>query len=260
MTEAGAGEVEGHGHHPHREGAGFSLTAAESAAPRRSRLAKTAAQHLPLSDITAEIKRMSEGDIGFLARVLKTRSKAPTPAIAQALRTYLAKAAEDQSALALHDGLHYGVISTAHTAALEDDELAALLSADRDRIGFLVGQPLREVLTAPEEFGVTAAARTAVWSSMVSSAHEGGVAALAWLTADPPSTWNDRQADAVAEAWAAVRERYPMLPENPASIEQLSRPSPRWSCPALWRNSPSARPPTRPRRLRTRPTQTTALI
>ena len=221
MTEAGAGEVEGHGHHPHREGAGFSLTAAESAAPRRSRLAKTAAQHLPLSDITAEIKRMSEGDIGFLARVLKTRSKAPTPAIAQALRTYLAKAAEDQSALALHDGLHYGVISTAHTAALEDDELAALLSADRDRIGFLVGQPLREVLTAPEEFGVTAAARTAVWSSMVSSAHEGGVAALAWLTADPPSTWNDRQADAVAEAWAAVRERYPMLPENPASIEQL---------------------------------------
>ena len=221
MTEARPGEVEGHGHRPHPEGAGFSLTDAESAALRRSRLAKAATQHLSLSDITAEIRRMSEGDTGFLARKLKTRSKAPTPAIAQALRAYLAKANDDQSAVALHAGLHYGVISTGHTAALLDDELAALLSADRDKLGFLVGQPLREALTAPEEFGVTAAVRTAVWSSMVSSPHEGGVAALAWLIADPPSTWNARQSAAVAEGWAAVRKRYPMLPEHPASIEQL---------------------------------------
>jgi hypothetical protein len=221
VTQARAGELEGYGHPPHRQAAGFSLTEAESAALRRPRLAKAAAQHLPLSDITAEIRRMSEGEIGFLARMLKTRNKAPIPAIAQALRTYLAKATESQSAVALRDGLHYGVTSTAHTAALEDDELAALLSADRDRIGFLVGQPLREALTAPEEFGITAAVRTAVWSSMVSSAHEGSVAALAWLTADPPSMWNDRQAAAVVEAWAAVRARYPMLPEQPASIEQL---------------------------------------
>ena len=221
MTEPAPGKAERHGHRPHSEGVLFSLTDAETAGLRRLRLAKTAAQNLPLSDITSEIRRMSEDDTAYLARVLKTRSKAPTPAIAQALRTFLARANEEQSALVLHDGLHCGVISTGHTGVLKDGELAALLSADRDRLGFLVGQPLREMLTAPEEFGVTAAIRTAVWSSMVSRAHEGGVAALGWLVADPPSTLNDRQAAALAEAWAAVRRRYPMLPERPVSIEQL---------------------------------------
>jgi hypothetical protein len=221
VTEIRPDEVQGDGHRPDRQGVAFSLTDAESAALRRARLAKAAAQHLPLSDITAEIRRMSEDDVGLLARRVRTRSKAPAPAIAQALRSYLARANEDQSAQALNEGLHNGVISTGCTAGLADDELAALLSADRNNIGFLVGQPLREALTAPEEFGGTAAVRTAVWSSMVSRAHEGGVAALAWLIADPPSTWNGRQSAAVAAAWTAVREQYPMLPQRPASIQQL---------------------------------------
>src|SRR5579871_2271460 len=116
VTEAGPGEPEGHGHRPHDEGALFSLIDAESAALRRSRLAKAAAQNLSLSDITVEIQRMSESDTTFLARMLKTRSKAPTPAIAQALRTFLAKANEDQAAVALHGGLRYGVNSTGYTA------------------------------------------------------------------------------------------------------------------------------------------------
>jgi hypothetical protein len=221
VTENAPDEVQGDGRRSRRQGAGFSLSDVESAAPRRLRLAKAAAQHLPLSDITAEIKRMSESDTGILARRLKTRSNAPTPALAQALRSYLAKANEDQSALALHDGLHNGVIATAYTAELEDDELAALLSADRNKIGFLVGQQLREALMAPEEFGVTPAVRIAVWSSMVSRPHEGSIAALAWLIADPPRAWNEQQAAAIADAWAAVRRRYPILPEHPASIEQL---------------------------------------
>lgn len=221
VTEAGLGEAERHGCLPDGKNERFSLTEVESAALRRSRLAKAAAQHLPLSDITTEIKRMSEGDTAFLARILKTRSKAPAPAIAQSLRTFLAKAHDDQSAMALHDGLHYGVISTRHAAVLKDTELAALLSADRDRLGFLVGHPLREVLTAPEEFGVSAAVRTAVWSSLVSLPYVGGVAALAWLVADPPATWNDRQVAAAANAWAAVRKRYPMMPEQPVPIGQL---------------------------------------
>jgi hypothetical protein len=221
VTENTPDEVQGDGRRPRRQGGGFSLSDAESAGPRRLRLVKAAAQHLPLSDITAEIKRMSESDTGILARRIKTRSNAPTPALAQALRSYLAKANEDQSALALRDGLHNGVIATACTAELEDDELAALLSADRNKIGFLVGQQLREALTAPEEFGVTPAVRTAVWSSMVSRPHEGSIAALAWLIADPPSGWNEQQAAAIADAWVAVRKRYPILPEHPASIEQL---------------------------------------
>jgi hypothetical protein len=221
MTEIRRREGQGGTHRPHWEGAGFSLSESESAVLRQSRLAKAAVQHLSLADITAEIQRMTEGDTAALARKLKTRSKAPTSAIAQALRTALAKATDELSAAVLHDGLHYGVISTSYVTALEDDELAALLSAHRDSLGFLVDQPLREALTTPEEFGVTASVRTAVWSSMVSSGHEGGVAALAWLVADPPASWNDRQTAAVADAWTAVRKRYPMLPERPASIEQL---------------------------------------
>ena len=87
MTENAPDEVQGDGRRSRRQGAGFSLSDVESAAPRRLRLAKAAAQHLPLSDITAEIKRMSESDTGILARRLKTRSNAPTPALAQALRS-----------------------------------------------------------------------------------------------------------------------------------------------------------------------------
>jgi hypothetical protein len=221
MTEGGVGKGERDAYPSRLEHAGLALTDAESAGLRRSRLAKAAVQPLSLSDITAEIQRLPEGAVGFLARHLKTRGKAPTPAIAQALRTFLAKENEERSILALHDGLYYGVVSTSYVSVLEDDELAALLAARRDKLGFLVGQPLREALTAPEEFGVTVTVRAAVWSSMACAGREGSIAALAWLVADPPASWSEKQAAAVAETWAAVRKRYPMLPEHPASIEQL---------------------------------------
>jgi hypothetical protein len=204
-----------------QRGAHSALTDAEGATLRRSRLAKPAAQQLGLSDITAEIRRLSETETADLIRLLRIRSKAPTPAIAQALRTFFARANEEQSVKSLHDGLHYAVISASQVAELDEDDLAALLSARRDELGFLVGQPLRESLTAPEEFGVSAAVRTAAWSSMVCMEHAGSIAALAWLVADPPAAWTDKQRTAVADAWAAVRQRHPLLPERPASIDEL---------------------------------------
>jgi hypothetical protein len=205
---------------PDAKDAGFSLTDAESAGLGRARLSKVAGLHLSLADITAEIQRLPEHRISSLARNLKSR-KASTPALAQALRAYLSKANEDQSVEALLGGMHYGVSSTSRVATLSEDELAAILAADGENLGFLAGRRLGEQLTAPEEFGVTAAVRAAVWASMVCSAHEGSVAALAWLAADPPRQWTDKQISALAEAWEAVLRRHPKFPEHPAPIEAL---------------------------------------
>lgn len=222
MGEAALGGHERDVDGPRQDDAGFALTDAEGATLRRSRLAKWAAQRLSLTDITAEIQRLSETETADLTRYLKTRSQAPAPAIAQALRTFLTKTSDERVVCrALHDGLNYGVASTSYVAKLDEDRLGALLSARGGELGFLVGQPLREALAAPEEFGVTAAVRAAVWSSMACMGHTGGVAALAWLVADPPATWTDKHRGAAADAWAAVRLRYPKLPEHPASIDQL---------------------------------------
>ena len=114
------------------------------------------------------------------------------------------------------------MLATSLTAQLQEPELAALLTADPTDLNFLAEYALRDTLAAgAEEFGVSAQARAAVWSSMICSGHEGAVAALGWLVADPPEFWNDSQRQAVTEVWAQVRVRLPQLPEQPTSLANL---------------------------------------
>ena len=200
----------------------FDLIDAERRALRPARLGKAAAMHLSLRDLTAEVHRLSKQDTVQLTRRLKKNANAPAAAIAQALRATLAKAAEEGACRTLHDGLHYGVLATAQTAQLQERELAALLTANPTDLNFLAEYELRDTLAAgAEEFGVSDQARAAVWSSMTCGGHEGAVAALGWLVADPPEFWNDSQRQVVIKVWAQVRERLPHLPEQPTSLANL---------------------------------------
>jgi hypothetical protein len=199
----------------------FALSEDEIRELRPARLARSAASHLALNDITAELRRLNSRDTERISRGLKTRANAPAAALALALRTTVVRLAEEGVVSLLHDAMHHGVLATGRTAELETDELAALLRADATALGFLSHYTLRDSLTDVSEFGVTPATRAALWSSMVCSGHEGAVAALAWLLADPPGFWTEAQTEKVTEAWEAVRARIPGLPEKPASLESL---------------------------------------
>lgn len=199
----------------------FELTEAEQRKLRRVRLTKAAAGHLSLRDLTAEVHRLSQPDTVDLTRLLQKNANAPAPAIAQGVRAKLASINTDGATEVLHDALHYAVRTTSRTRSLGADELAALLAADGPQLGFLVDYPLRDALVAgPEEFGVSVGVRAAVWSSMICSGHEGAIAALAWLVAEPPEFWNDTQRSTVAAVWAQVHERLE-LPGRPASLDAL---------------------------------------
>jgi len=200
----------------------FKLADDERRTLRPAKLAKVAATHLSLRDLTAEVRRLPKQDTAQLTRNLKKNANAPAAAVSQALRTHLAKAAEEGACQALHDALNYGLRRTAQTAELQVRQLVALLSADPADLGFLADYVLRDTLAAGvEEFGVSAQTRAAAWSSMICSSHEGAIAALGWLIAEPPEYWNDSQRQAVTEVWAQVRERMPELPEHPASLATL---------------------------------------
>jgi len=200
----------------------FGLTDDERRTLRPARLAKAAATHLSLRDLTAELHRLSEQDTVRITRQVSKNANAPAAAIAQALRAHLGKTTEEGACRALHNALHNGVLATAQTAELQERELAALLTADPTDLNFLAEYVLRDTLAAgAEEFGVSAQTRAAAWSSMICSGHEGAVAALGWLFADPPEFWNNNQRQAVTKVWAQVRERLPQLPEQPTSLANL---------------------------------------
>ena len=201
----------------------FELTEDEQRALRPGRLAKAAAAHLTLPDLTAELHRLSEGDTVRLTRKLKKSASAPATAIAQSMRTALARITEEEAASALYDALHYPIVTAGRTSALAVDELAALLAADGPRLGFLVDyDDLRgDLVEGPAAFGVSAGVRAAVWSSMICTGHGGAVAALAWLVADPPEFWSDSQRDTVYAVWAQVRKRLPELPAEPVTLQEL---------------------------------------
>ena len=200
----------------------FGLTDDEQRTLRPARLAKVAATNLSLRDLTAEVHRLSRQDTVDLTRGLSKNANAPAADIAQALRVKLAKITEEPACRALHDALHCGVLATSLTAQLQERELAALLRADPTDLNFLAEYALRDTLAAgAEEFGVSAQARAAVWSSMICSGHKSAVAALGWLVADPPEFWNDSQRQAVTKVWAQVRVRLPQLPEQPTSLANL---------------------------------------
>jgi hypothetical protein len=200
----------------------FGLTAGEQRTLRPLRLAKAAAMQLSLRDLTAEVHRLSKQDTAKLTRRLKKNANAPAAAIAQALRTALAKISEEGACRTLHASLHHGVLATEQTIDLEARELAALLTADLGELSFLADHELRDSLAAGvEEFGISAQARVAAWSSIICGGHSGAIAALAWLIAEPPEFWNDGQRQTVIDVWTQVRERMPELPEHPASLATL---------------------------------------
>ena len=89
--------------------------------------------------------------MAFLTRRLKTQKGASASAIAQSLRTFLARATNAQSIPALHDGLGHGVNATTRVADVPADALATLLTANGGDLGFLRSLPLRKSLTAPDE-------------------------------------------------------------------------------------------------------------
>jgi hypothetical protein len=219
------GDLASEGTHPSHDGSDvnyFDLTDDEQRTLRPAKLAKVAATRLSLRDLTAEVHRLSKQDTIHVTRQLKKNANAPAAAIAQALRVRLAKITEEEACRVLHDALHNGVLATARTAQLQECELAALLTADPADLNFLVEYELRDTLVVgAEEFGVSAPIRVATWSSMICSGHEGAVAALGWLVADPPEFWNDIQRQAVTKVWAQVRERLPRLPEQPTSLANL---------------------------------------
>lgn len=200
----------------------FELTEDEQRALRPARLAKAAAGHLSLRDLTAEVRRLSQPDTVRLTRALKKNANSPAPAVAQGVRSALARLNTDRAATTLHDALHYAVLAACGTSGLDINELAALLAANGPQLGFLANYPLRDSLAAgPREFGVSASIRAAVWSSMICSGHAGAIAALAWLVAESPEFWSDEQRDTVGAVWARVCERLPELPARPKSLETL---------------------------------------
>ena len=135
----------------------FGLTVEERRRLRPFRLAKAAVKHLSLRDLTAEVDRLLEPDRAHLTRRLQKSTDAPAAAIAQVLRTVLARFTEEGTSDMLHDALHYGVISTARTADLRAGELARLLRADPADLNILADYALRDTLAAGiDEFGVSA--------------------------------------------------------------------------------------------------------
>ncbi|HET9894949.1 MAG TPA: hypothetical protein VFQ44_08430 [Streptosporangiaceae bacterium] len=177
---------------------------------------------LSLRDLTGEVLRLSREDTARLTRKLRKNPNSPAAAVAQAVRTTLAKRGEDEVCQTLHDALHYGVLATKSTVELRARELAALLIAEPARLSFLADYALRDILASGvDEFGISAPSRAAAWSSMICTGHDGAVAALGWLIADPPEFWSDSQREAVTDVWAQVRYRLPELPERPASLTKL---------------------------------------
>ncbi|MET8360404.1 hypothetical protein [Micromonospora sp. NPDC005171] len=202
-------------------GAHQSLSESEVREFRRAHLAKSAANDLPTEELAAELRLLSGAGMSNLQRLLKVRNGAPMAVVAQSMRSWLARANEQGAANALHSALHHGVGAAALTARLTERELAGLLAAEPAQLRFLSDAEIRYPLLDSGQFGSTPRARTAIWSSMVSSGHAGSVAALGWLVADPPQGWSDEQRHLLIEVWQQVRERVPSLPEQPASLSHL---------------------------------------
>ena len=202
-------------------GAHQSLSEGEVREFRRAHLAKSAASDLRTDELAAELRRLSGPGLPHLQRMLKVRLGAPMTVVAQSMRTWLARENEQGAANALHNALLIGVGATALTAALTERELAGLLEAEPSQLGFLSDAEIRYALLDSGRFGSTARVRAAIWSSMVSSGHEGSVAALGWLVADLPEGWSDAQHQLLVKGWQQVRERLPLLPERPAPLSHL---------------------------------------
>ncbi|WP_040871816.1 hypothetical protein [Nocardia exalbida] len=145
--------------------------------------------------------------------------------MATAVQSSLARADDERAARILHDCFHGAIAVTAATVALTERQLAAILRARPDELPQTVESLMNNWNDADtidiEDFGSTSVVRAAAWSSMVVGRHAGDVAALAWLHADPPAFWSTAQIDAIQYVWGSVRERYPLLPEVPASLEKL---------------------------------------
>ncbi|MBF6196197.1 hypothetical protein IU475_34105 [Nocardia beijingensis] len=142
-----------------------------------------------------------------------------------AVLSNLAGADDDRAAGILHTCFHGAIRATAPTSDLTERQLAAILSADPDELTQVLGS-LQDSWLYPDaldidDFGSTQVARIAAWSSMAVTGHDGATAALAWLLADPPTFWDEVQIEAAQQVWQKVRERYPLLPEAPASLATL---------------------------------------
>lgn len=197
------------------------LTSEEVNGLRQAKLARIAARAITQDDLLAELSRLSAREGANVHRQLAMRSNAPLPAVARGVRMMLTRTTETEACRILHDCFHSGVLVTAETADLSDEELAALLNGELDGLNLDPGDNLLQDLRDVEKFGVTPATRAAAWSAMVSRGHGGDIAALAWLVADPPTGWSDTHRAAVAQAWASVRARNPLLPENPLTVDEL---------------------------------------
>ncbi|WP_446210112.1 hypothetical protein [Micromonospora sp. IBSANI012] len=202
-------------------GAHQSLSEGEVREFRRAHLAKSAASDLRTDELAAELRRLSGPGLPHLQRMLKVRLGAPMTVVAQSMRTWLARANEYDAANALHNALLHGVGATALTAELTERELAGLLEAEPSQLGFLSDAEIRHPLLDSGQFGSTARVRAAIWSSMVSTGHAGSVAALGWLIAEPPAAWSDAQRQLLVKGWQQVRQRLPLLPEQPAPLSRL---------------------------------------
>lgn len=216
-TERGADE--------HRAGGGIELTDEECQCLRRARIAKSAATAVGQADLVAEIPKLTPREMTYIHRQLKLRAGAPLAAVARTVRSMLARAEDDRAAWILHYCFHGPVLATAATCALAEDELAAVLGADPDALfqvrESLDSTALYDSLLDIEAFGSTSPVRAAAWSSMVAVGHAGSVAALAWLLADPPASWDKTQITAAWQVWQSVRARCQVLPEVPASLATL---------------------------------------
>jgi hypothetical protein len=207
------------------DGIGTGVPALSAAVARefhRAHLAKLAANTISTADLTEELQRLPAEDLHRVQRMLQVRAGAPAAVVAQSMQTTLAREPEPVVVRALHGGLLAGVACTALTAELSGSDLAALLAADRSGLGFLATARLRGPLLDITLFGVSASVRAAAWAAMVSGEHPGGVAALAWLVADPPSGWSEAVRQLLADGWRQVQRRLPALPERPASLGRLA--------------------------------------
>lgn len=206
-------------------GGGVGLTEDECRSLRRARIAKSAASAVRRADLIAEVPKLTLSEMSFLHQRLRIRAGAPLTAVAVAVLSNLAVADDDRAAGILHICFHAPIRATAATSDLTERQLAAILSADPDELTEVLGSLQDSWLYAEtldiEDFGSTPVARVAAWSSMAVAGHDGATAALAWLLADPPSFWSDAQIEAAQQVWHTVRERYPLLPEAPASLATL---------------------------------------
>ncbi|GHJ45842.1 hypothetical protein Cs7R123_31840 [Catellatospora sp. TT07R-123] len=184
-------------------------------------MAKSAALNIGVAEFADELHRLRAAELTWIQRQLKVRNGAQASVVAQSMRTMLVRAPEELTERILHDALHHGVLSTAMTCELSEEELGALLRADPARLGFLTDRQIHVCLQDVGSFGFTTPVRVAVWSAMVTTAHPGSVAALGWLVAEAPGSLSPEGSSALRQLWEQVLMRHPALPDEPQSLERL---------------------------------------